>query len=119
GFLKYNNNNEPTALHGIIMNINSQRTNQDQLNEAKTALIKSDTDVERYSAFISQTAEGIWRLELTQKMPIFLSLKEQIDWIYEYGYLAECNEVFAKMYGFSTAKEIVGVKLSDFLSPKT
>ncbi|WP_342752268.1 hypothetical protein [Aphanothece hegewaldii] len=41
----------------------------------------------------------------------------QIEHIYQYGYLAECNLVMAQMYGFSEIDEIIGVRLGDLLPP--
>jgi PAS domain S-box-containing protein len=35
--------------------------------------------------------------------------------IFDYGFLAECNDVFAKMYGFESPEEIIGIRLKDVL----
>ena len=49
-------------------------------------------------------------------MPINLAPNEQIERFYRHCYLAECNNVMARMYGYSRAKEIVGARLDDLLS---
>ena len=49
-------------------------------------------------------------------MPINLAPNEQIDRFYRHCYLAECNNVMARMYGYSRAEEIVGARLNDLLS---
>lgn len=72
---------------------------------------------ERYKAFISQSSEGIWRFELEKPLSIKWPLEKQINHIFTYGYLAECNDAMAKMYGFSKAKEIIGTRLDQLLIP--
>lgn len=76
---------------------------------------RAEESEERYRAFIEQTAEGVWRFELEEPVPIDLSPDEQIDRYYAHAYLAECNDAVANMYGFSTAPELVGARLSDLL----
>jgi len=76
------------------------------------ALRKSE---ESYRAFVEQSSEGIWRFELEQPLSTDLSEDEQIQHLYQYGYLAECNNAMAQMYGFTYAEEIVGARLADFL----
>lgn len=70
---------------------------------------------ERYRAFIEQSSEGIWRFELEEPISIQRPENEQIDHFYRYGYLAECNNVMAQMYSYTSATELVGVRLKDLL----
>src|SRR4051794_19701599 len=79
---------------------------------AQAALRQSQ---ERYRAFIEQTAEGVWRFELEQPVPVTLPPDEQIDRFYSYAYLAECNDALAQMYGYSKAGELVGSRLGDMM----
>src|SRR5215203_2537257 len=72
---------------------------------------------ERYRSFIEHSTEGIWRFELEEPVPINLAPNEQIERFYRHCYLAECNNVMARMYGYARAEEIVGARLSDLLSP--
>src|SRR5215208_3815036 len=71
---------------------------------------------ERYRSFIQHSTEGIWRFELEEPVPINLAPNEQIERFYRHCYLAECNNVMARMYGYSRAEEIVGARLNDLLS---
>ncbi|MBC8136891.1 MAG: PAS domain S-box protein [Fibrella sp.] len=71
---------------------------------------------ERYRAFVANSAEGIWRFEAETPISIYLPEDEQIDAFYRVGYLAECNDACARMYGFETADELTGARLPDFLS---
>jgi len=79
---------------------------------AQEALRASD---ERYRAFVSSSSEAIWRFELGKPIPITLQEDEQIELIFQNAYLAECNDVMARMYGFSSAVELVGRPVRDFL----
>jgi PAS domain S-box-containing protein len=68
---------------------------------------------ERYRAFIANSSEGIWRFELDEPVPTSLTADEQIELFYQHGYLAECNDAMARMYGYERADEIVGARLGD------
>jgi two-component system, cell cycle sensor histidine kinase and response regulator CckA len=70
---------------------------------------------ERYRVFVAQSAEGIYRTEHDPPVPAHLPVAEQIALSLKSGYIAECNDAMAKMYGFSEAKELLGKKLSEFL----
>ena len=70
---------------------------------------------ERYRGFVEQSTEGIWRFELEEPIPVDMPPEEQIERFYSHGYLAECNDAMAAMYGFSRAEEMVGARLGDFL----
>lgn len=78
------------------------------------ALARSD---ERYRSFIQRSTEGIWRLELSAPVPIDLPEEEQIARFYRDGYLAECNDAMARMYGYREARELVGRRLDELLVP--
>jgi len=63
---------------------------------------------ERYRSFVEQSTEGIWRFELEEPVPTNLASDEQVECFYRHGYLAECNDAMARMYGYARAQEIVG-----------
>ncbi|MEA2173643.1 MAG: hypothetical protein QOD00_1235, partial [Blastocatellia bacterium] len=80
--------------------------------ETEEALRESE---ERYRAFIANSSEGIWRFELERAVRIDLPEDDQIELFYQHGYLAECNDAMARMYGYDRAVEITGARLSDLL----
>jgi PAS domain S-box-containing protein len=70
---------------------------------------------DRYRTFIAQSSEGILRFELEEPIPIDLPEAEQVERFYRYGHLAECNDTLARMYGFSSAEEVIGARVDDVL----
>ncbi|MEM9537133.1 MAG: GAF domain-containing protein, partial [Cyanobacteria bacterium P01_E01_bin.45] len=68
---------------------------------------------ERYRNLIELSTEGIYRLELDEPIPRRLPLREQVDLFYKRCYGAEANDAFAAMYGYQTAEEMLGWRLTD------
>jgi len=79
---------------------------------AEEALRQSE---ERYRAFVSQSSEAIWRCEIKEPLDITLPPDELIRQFYLHGYLAECNDEMAKLYGFDKAEEIIGARLGEMV----
>jgi two-component system cell cycle sensor histidine kinase/response regulator CckA len=68
---------------------------------------------ERHQAFISANPDAMWRVELEQPILLSLTEEEQIDSIYRFGYLAECNDALAKLAGAQSAEELVGSRVHE------
>ena len=63
------------------------------------------------------TTEATWRFRHEQPLDITLPEDEQVEHLYLYSVLAECNDAFARMYGFRTAADVVGTRLVVFCPP--
>jgi PAS domain S-box-containing protein len=101
--------NEEINLIAIVANRCSESA------ERVRAISRLRDSDERYRAFISSSSEGIWRYELDKPIPVTLPEDEQIELFYQRGYLAECNEGFARSHGFSSADAIRGERLTVLL----
>ncbi|MGE0131028.1 MAG: PAS domain S-box protein [Blastocatellales bacterium] len=86
----------------------------ESVERARAVRRLSETE-ERYRAFIEQSSEAIWRFELEKPIPVALSEDEQIEMLYRYAYLAECNDAMARMYGYDRADQILGARIGDLL----
>jgi PAS domain S-box-containing protein len=75
----------------------------------------AETRAERYRAYLEQTSEGVWRVEVREPIDIRLPPDEQVERIYAHGYLAECNDAMARMYGVESARQLEGVPLAELL----
>src|SRR5262249_9782561 len=87
---------------------------QDITDRKKAEKAVQDSDA-RYRAFLAHSREGIWRYELDKPIAIDLPVDEQIALCYQYGYLAECNDAMARMYGFEKAEDIMGIRMGELL----
>ncbi|MEH2137266.1 PAS domain S-box protein [Nostoc sp.] len=99
--------NNPNDIISFALDLSDRK-------QIELALCKSE---ERYRAFLEQSSEGIWCIELEVPISPDCPEDEQIQNFYQYVYLAECNNVMAQMYGCSRAEEIINARLGDFLVP--
>jgi PAS domain S-box-containing protein/putative nucleotidyltransferase with HDIG domain len=99
-----NERGEPVGFRGISRDITERK-------RAEKALQESD---QRHRAFIANSSEGIWRLELDQPVSTSLPDDEQIEQILKYAYVAECNDAIARMYGYENAQVFIGTRVSRF-----
>ena len=87
---------------------------EDITERKKTALAIEESE-QRYKTFVQQSTEGIWRVDLKEALHISTPLEEMVEYCYNNAWVAECNDTFAKMYGFEKAEEIIGIPLNKIL----
>ena len=95
------------GILGVGRDITDRRHGEEALRQSQ----------ERYRAFIVNSGEAIWRVELDQPIPIDLPADDQVARILRHGYLAECNEAMARVYAAPSAEAFVGARIADFLLP--
>jgi PAS domain-containing protein len=69
------------------------------------------------SPFLEVTTEATWRFHHEKPLDITLPEDEQVEHLYLYSVLAECNDAFARMYGFRAAVDVIGTRLVVFCPP--
>jgi len=94
-----------TFVSAQIARVVERRRAQDALRQAE----------ERYRAFVTQSTEAIWRVELDHPIPTDLPEDAQVELLYRDAYLAECNEAMVHMYGFDSVGQAIGARLRDFI----
>jgi two-component system, cell cycle sensor histidine kinase and response regulator CckA len=92
----------PKAMLEIFAERASAELSREREDEA---LRKSE---QRYRAFIARNADAMWRVELDPPVPTELSEQEQLDRIYQCGYVAECNDALARLLGMEKAEQLIG-----------
>ncbi len=88
---------------GLMLDITERRRAEEALRHSE----------ECYRMFVAQSSEAIFRLEYEPAVPCHLPAEEQLRLARKHGYLAECNDAMAKMYGYATAEELIGKPLLD------
>lgn len=74
---------------------------------------------ERYRAFIAGAGAGICRFELERSVLIEdedgeVRVEQLVEELRSWGFVAECNDAFARLYGAGTAAEMIGVPVRNF-----
>ncbi len=71
--------------------------------------------MERYKAY-EQGVEGLWMFELKTPVSATALPEEIIAHCRKNGYLTECNDNMARMYGFGSAEEMIGISLDGMIN---
>jgi PAS domain S-box-containing protein len=107
------------ALKQLQVTLEGLSTTDEELYQQNKELLvaqKASREIEEcYHVFIALSSEGIWRLESEQPMPISMPEDDQIEFILEHAYFAECNDACARMYGLTNAEELKGMRMTDLL----
>ena len=69
----------------------------------------------RYTWYMENATESVWRFELEVPIPTGLPVEEQIERMYRYGYLAEASKSTARLYGYPHPHAMVGMRLESLL----
>ena len=89
----------------------------DDVSDQKRAERDLRMSEERYRNFLKLSAEGIFRFELKEPIPINLSIEEQLEWGFKHAFIAECNDAMAQMYGYTRFEEVLGATLDIIFVP--
>lgn len=83
-----------------------------------TEAISADRKIseqERYNAY-EMSAQALWRMELEIPVSIEWSAEQIIQHCRRYGYIAECNDNMARMYGFKNSNDMTGSRLENIIN---
>lgn len=96
-------NGDVMYYEGTLRDITDAKRVQEDLRKSE----------ERYRAFITQSSEGIWCLELEQPLLVTLPVDEQVKQLVVRSYLKECNHAMARIFGHERPEDILGARMSD------
>jgi DNA-binding NarL/FixJ family response regulator len=74
-------------------------------------------NAERSRSRVSDTSEGMFRVDMDVPMPVDLPEEEQIQRILHDTYIADCNDTLARMYGLDSAKDLIGRRMAEMVVP--
>jgi PAS domain S-box-containing protein len=81
------------------------------ITEKKLAELSLAESERRYKHFVNQTSDGFYKLAAKTPVPLDADVDDQILLCYQNFYVEECNDVWAKMYGYRSCAEMMGVTL--------
>jgi two-component system cell cycle sensor histidine kinase/response regulator CckA len=74
---------------------------------------------QRYRAFIGLNPVAMWRIEFDKPIATHLPEEQQLDRMYQLGYVAECNIAAARLIGFDKAEKAIGARLGEIGNSET
>lgn len=127
----YNVDGEIVGIEGIAHDVTERRQAEDdvrRLNEDLERRVQDRTAAleavnqqlriseERYRSFVQTSYVGIWRAEYREPIAIDAPLETQYQQVLEQAYLAECNDAFAQMYGYTRGDQVIGQPLKSLFN---
>ena len=101
----------PTGVErvaAVMQDVTEQKRSEEALRRSE----------ENYRMFVSQSSEGIFREEMDPAVSIDLPEDELVHRILCDGYIAECNDAMAAMYGLNSGKELRGKRWAELVPPE-
>jgi PAS domain S-box-containing protein len=81
------------------------------VTEQENAQLALRASEQKYRNFVEQSMEGIWYITFDPPISTSLSTEKQVALIYERGYISECNDTLARMYGYNSRAELLGANV--------
>jgi len=86
---------------------------QREIAERKQAEAARQASEQRYCDFVEQSTDGIWLLGLDRPVSLDQPPEEQVRQVRARGYVAECNDALARMYGYEAREDMIGKRFPD------
>lgn len=103
--------------------VNTLRQSLEKMREEFAGRLRAEQALregeEKYRNFIETSVEGIWFLGFDEPIPTDLPPEEQVQRIHRTGYVQDCNESLARMYGYASRAHLIGTRLLDLYGGTT
>lgn len=103
--------------------VNTLRQSLEKMREEFAGRLRAEQALregeEKYRNFIETSVEGIWFLGFDEPIPTDLPPEEQVQLIHRTGYVQDCNESLARMYGYASRAHLIGTRLLDLYGGTT
>jgi PAS domain S-box-containing protein len=98
--------NDPLKMLGTLSDITDLHIVQNEIRKSN----------ERFRAFMKNSTEAIFCIELERPVDISMSVDEQIAHLYKYAYVSEANDAWVRIAGFEHKKDLIGSRLENIIS---
>src|SRR5688572_15705041 len=91
-----------------------------QASDARESAPKPDTlraAAARYRTFLTLSSEAIARLEMEEAMAVDLPAELQAEEIIHRARVVECNDAYARLFGYQRAEELLGRRRAEVSTP--
>lgn len=98
----------PKLVEGLLKVFAVRAQGELERKDYEEALAQGE---ERFRAFVQHATEGILWCKLEQPLPLDLPEDVQLEHLFQYTYVADCNDQAARLYGFAKAEDLIGARL--------
>jgi len=79
-------------------------------------MTEAEIHAEFYNTFVKGSKNGFWFAELQEPLPTNEPEDVQVEHLFNAAVIVDCNEAFARMYGFTSPTELTGSLILKFLA---
>lgn len=98
--------NADHGFNGVVFTLDDITS----LKQHQLSLVKSEAS---YRAFVENSKDAIWRLDINPSMRIDYIAEEAISHIHSHALIGDCNNIFNSLYGSNGSLRFNGLYLSD------
>lgn len=87
------------------------------ITELQVALKRAESAEQRYSVFLQNSTEAIYRIETPEAIDVNSSFEEMMAYYASHAFLAECNNAYARLFGYEHPEDLIGTPITVLQEP--